>query len=140
MARAVVTMFSLLLALPAAPAAQPDPVGDLTGAYVCEGVNPDGTKYRGTVDISKVSNTYRVQWTMSEHTLVGVGIVSNGVLAVSYFGGAPGVIVYRPAGGKLVGEWTVGTAEGAVYAETLTKMTARMRFLRKIPPAQLREA
>jgi hypothetical protein len=140
MPRALMSLFALLLALQAAPAAQPDPAADLPGAYLCEGVNPDGTKYRGVVDISKVNDTYRVQWTMSEHSLLGIGIFSNGVLAVSYFGGAPGVIVYRPSGGTLIGEWTVGSAEGGVYAETLTKMPARMRFLRRIPPSQLRPA
>ena len=141
MARAMVSVFALVVALQAALlAAQPDAAADVTGAYLCEGVNPDGTKYRGTVDITKVNDTYRVQWTMAEHSLTGIGIFSNGVLAVSYFGGAPGVIVYRPADGRLVGEWTVGTAEGAVYAETLTKMPARMKFLRNIPYSQLRAA
>ena len=141
MARTMVSVFALVVALQAAlPAAQPAAVADVTGAYLCEGVNPDGTKYRGTVDITKVDDTYRVQWTMAEHSLTGIGIFSNGVLAVSYFGGAPGVIVYRPGDGTLVGEWTVGTAEGAVYAETLTKMPARMKFLRNIPASRLRSA
>lgn len=138
MPRATVTVFILTAALQAAPSAAQPGATDVTGAYLCEGVNPDGTKYRGTVDITKVNDTYRVEWTMAEHSLVGIGIFSNGVLAVSYFGGAPGVIVYRPAGGTLVGEWTVGTAEGAIYAETLTRMPARMKFLRNIPARQLR--
>ena len=140
MPRATVTVFVLLAVLQAAPSAAQPGATDVTGAYLCEGVNPDGTKYRGTVDITKVNDTYRVEWTMAEHSLVGIGIFSNGVLAVSYFGGAPGVIVYRPSGGTLVGEWTVGTAEGAVYAETLTRMPARMKFLRNIPARQLRSA
>jgi hypothetical protein len=140
MARATMTAFALVVALQASlPAAQPAAV-DVTGAYLCEGVNPDGTNYRGSVDITKVNDTYRVQWTMEEHSLTGIGILSNGVLAVSYFGGTPGVIVYRPTEGKLVGEWTVGTAEGAVYAETLTKVPARMKFLLDIPASQLRAA
>ena len=46
------------------------------------------------------------------------------VFAVSYFGGAPAVVVYTVDGEKLVGEWTMGGAEGAVYSETLIRTGA----------------
>ncbi len=101
----------------AAPATSPD----LTGVYSCDGTNPDGKPYHGRVEIRQVRDTFRVRWTMDDGAITGVGIYSGGVLAVSYFGGAPAVVVYTVDGEKLVGQWTMGGAEGAMYTETLTK-------------------
>lgn len=101
----------------AAQAPQPD----LVGVYRCDGKNPDGSAYQGVVEISKVRDTFRVRWTMDDGAIMGVGIYSGGVFAVSYFGGAPAVVVYKLDGNRLIGEWTMGGAEGALYAETLTR-------------------
>src|SRR5262245_4673696 len=97
---------------------------DFTGVYSCEGTNPDGKAYVGVVEILKTEQTYLVRWTMPNNTQVmGVGIFSNGVLAVSYFGGAPALVVYSTtADGKLDGKWTMGGAEGLVFKEVLTRM------------------
>jgi hypothetical protein len=95
---------------------------DLVGVYKCEGHNPDGSSYQGVVEIMKVQDTFRVRWTLSDDaTVMGVGILSSGVLSVGYFAGAPAIAVYKIDGQRLVGEWTMGGAEGAVYPETLTK-------------------
>jgi len=109
--------------------AAPAPLPDLAGVYRCDGTNPDGKPYHGLVEIRKVRDTFRVRWTMDDGAITGVGIYSGGVLAVSYFGGAPAVVVYTVDGEKLVGEWTMGGAEGATYAETLTRTGA-------VPPAR----
>ena len=101
--------------------AAPGPA-ELVGVYRCDGMNPDGSAYRGVVEIAKVRDTYRVKWTLDDSAVMGVGIYSNNVLAVSYFGGAPAVVVYKVDGTKLVGEWTMGGAEGKTYAETLTRV------------------
>jgi hypothetical protein len=103
------------------PMAAQSPSPELSGVYRCNGMNPDGTAYEGVVEISKLKNTFRVRWTMDDGSIIGVGILSNGVFAVSYFGGAPAVVVYKLDGTNLVGEWTMGGIEGAVYKETLTK-------------------
>ena len=109
--------------------AAPDPTAtqnDIVGVYQCEGHNPDGTPYTGVVEIMKVQDTFRVRWTLSDNaSVLGVGILSGGVLSVSYFAGAPAIAVYKIDGQKLVGEWTMGGAEGAVYPETLTKTAAK---------------
>lgn len=111
--------------------AAPDSPPDLAGVYRCDGMNPDGTPYQGFVEIARIHDTFRVRWTLSDDSsVVGVGILSGGVLAVSYFGGAPAVVVYKIDGSRLVGEWTMGGAEGAVYAETLTKMASRPELRR----------
>jgi hypothetical protein len=108
--------------------AAPDPQPDIVGVYRCSGVNPDGTQYEGVAEIAKVEGTYRILWTLSDRSSVlGVGIFSGGVFAVSYFGGAPAVAVYKLDGDKLVGEWTMGGKEGSVYTETLTKVADDQR-------------
>jgi hypothetical protein len=112
--------------------AAPPPQPDLVGVYHCDGKNPDGTAYQGFVEIAKVRETFRVKWTLEESSVLGVGIYSNGIFAVSYFGGAPAVAVYKIDGTKLVGEWTMGGIEGAVYSETLTKTSS------EVPPPQPR--
>ena len=90
----------------------------------CEGTNPDGKSYTCIVEILKTQGTYLVRWTMANNThVVGVGIFSNGVLAVSYFGGSPAVVVYATTtDGHLDGKWTMGGAEGLIFTETLTKL------------------
>ena len=127
--RAMVLLVLALLVFPAFAAAsdraQPDV--DITGTYMCQGQSPDGTTYHGIVQIVQIDDTFRVRWALASNSggevdLVGVGIFSNGVFAVSYFGGAPGVGVYKIDGARLVGEWTIGGADGAVYTEMLTRV------------------
>ena len=140
MVRTMVIVAALVAALAGTASASPQPTQapakklDPSGIYLCEGVNPDGHKYRGIVQIAAVRNTYLVRWTLSDEIEVtGVGILQDGRLSVSYFGGTPAVVVYRIDADRLVGEWTMGGTEGSVYAETLTRMPESM--LRQSPQA-----
>jgi hypothetical protein len=111
-----------VLAVPRTYAA---PYDDLAGVYRCEGTNPDGKPYRGTVEIVKNDQTYRVKWSMGQRSAsFGIGVVRGDMLAVSYYtGGNLGVVVYRIAKGpQLIGEWTVLGADGQLFPEKLTKM------------------
>ena len=115
----VLTLVSCLsLAVPALSVAQ-----DLSGVYQCEGVGPNGKPYRGTVEIAKNEQTYRVKWTIApDGVYLGIGILKDDMLAVSYFGQVVGVVLYKiEKGPRLVGEWTVIGADGQVFSETLTK-------------------
>jgi len=105
--------------------AEPSPPSDLSGVYACEGTNPDGSPYTAVVEIIKRQETYLVRWTQeNEDQVMGVGIQRDGVLAVSYFGGAPAIVVYSVAeDGRLAGQWTMGGA-GRLFNETLTKVAA----------------
>ncbi len=130
MARTVLLLVVVLAATGGSSAANvPQAETDFVGVYRCEGTNPDGSLYQGIVEIARVDSTFRVRWMLSNDVnLLGVGIYSGGVLAVSYFGGAPGVVVYRIDGGnRLIGEWTMGGAEGTIYTETLTKVSSQPR-------------
>lgn len=104
---------------------QADKPPDLVGVYECEGRNPDGSTYKGFAEIASVQGTFRVLWTMEGGNILGLGIYSNGVFAVSYFTGEPAVVVYKVEGNRLVGEWTMGSIEGRVYPEVLTKTDKR---------------
>lgn len=128
--RATVLLALVLFVVPTLARAsdREQPAVDITGTYLCQGQSPNGTPYRGIVKIVKIDDTFRIRWTLGgdgggdQVNLVGVGIYSNGVFAVSYFGGAPGVGVYKIDGTRLVGEWTIGGADGAVYTEMLTRL------------------
>lgn len=99
----------------------------VAGVYLCEGNNPDGSPYVGVVEISALQDTFVVHWQLGDQDDVfGVGIFRDGVLAVSYFGGAPAVAMYRPDGDRLVGQWTIGGANGKIFGETLTRMKEGM--------------
>ena len=129
MVRILVVAAALVAALGGtAAASEPDQstakkLADPSGVYLCEGTNPDGHRYRGIVQIAAVEDTFLVRWTLSDEIEVtGVGILRNDMLAVSYFGGTPAVVVYKVDAEKLVGEWTMGGADGKTFAETLTRV------------------
>ena len=104
----------------------PEPERDLAGVYVSSDKNPDGSQYQGIVEIVKQNDAFLLVWlSESEIVAVGIGIRSGNVLAVSYFAEPPGVVAYRvEEGNRLVGEWTVVGADGALFSETLTKVPA----------------
>ena len=118
---------------PAHAAGEPD----LAGLYVARGVNADGSEYEGFVQIAPRRQSFVVTWIFplgSTDVLsirpasIGIGIVSEGTLAVSYLAmDVAGVAVYRieDGGRRLAGQWTVIGKDGAVYAETLTKLSRR---------------
>ena len=113
----------LLGTLAVTSSAPATPEADLAGLYICDGVNPDGRPYQGIVEIVKHHDTYQLLWSFeSEVVAMGLGIRSGNVLAVMHYSGLPGVIAYRiEQGPRLVGEWTVAGADGALFSETLTK-------------------
>ena len=121
MVRTILLGVVVVLSGAAGSLAAPDPP-DLVGTYRCNGVNPDGSAYEAFVEITRRDGTFRVEWIMDGGVVTGVGIYSGGVFAASYFGGAPAVVVYKIDGERLIGEWTMGGIEGAMYTETLTKL------------------
>ena len=107
---------------------------ELAGMYALNGTNPDGTQYRGFVHIAHRGESLVVSWMFPKNSdgkmvlvanSVGVGIVSDGMLAVSYYGsGAAGIVLYKieEAGHRLAGHWTVAGQNGNVYSETLLRL------------------
>src|SRR5687768_977583 len=116
---AVVTFIGLT-----APSARSADTPELSGVYRCDGANPDGSPYRGIVEIAKNHDTFHVRWSFPDgRSAFGIGFVRSNSLSVSYFGGGvAGLAIYKIESGKLVGEWAVAGADGTVYTETLTKV------------------
>ena len=136
MRRTVLLILWVLVGAPIVAATTDTPDTNIAGLYSCDGMSPEGRPYHGKAEIVRLDDTYRILWSLESNSgdvqMMGVGILRNGVFAVSYFGGAPGIAVYKIDGQKLVGEWTIGGADGAVYPETLTRMTEQQQ--RELPP------
>jgi hypothetical protein len=97
---------------------------DLSGTYHCFGSNGDGGAYAGVVVIAKHHDTYRLLWRFQDApAAIGLGIRDGNVLAVSYVGRVPGVVLYEVSGSGLVGRWTAAGADGVVATETLIPIT-----------------
>jgi hypothetical protein len=128
---------------PVTPAPAPQVESPLAGTYECQGVEPDGTPYRGIVQIIPNHTTYDVIWIFSSgQQYAGLGVVNGNVLAVSYFTNRPGVVAYTieesDKGPRLQGQWTVVGAN-AVFQETLTRMSREVTRVEP-PRPQRREA
>jgi hypothetical protein len=108
----------------ATPSLSADESADLTGAYICNGKNFDGSTYQGRVEIVRRKGAFQLVW-LSDSDVVGLGmgIRTGNVLSVAFYSGSAGVVAYRIEGqDRLVGEWTVAGADGEVSSETLTKV------------------
>lgn len=96
---------------------------DLSGVYDCEGFNADGQSYRGQVEIRQKGEIYLVRWRIGRNDAYdGVGIVTDNLLSVSYYGGIEGVVVYDIGEGtRLSGRWAVRNGDGRVFVENLIR-------------------
>ena len=100
--RLVVACIALVLSAAAAFAADP------VGSYTVQGNNPGGgSRYTGTVTISRTGDTYRVVWVVGSTRYVGTGIGDKDFIAVSYrSGNDTGLALYGSDGGNWKGLWT----------------------------------
>ena len=124
MLRTILVTFALLLFIGRlATVAEPADVTDIAGVYAAEGNNGDGSPYRAIVVIEKHRDAFRMQWIFPTRTAaVGLGILNGDVLAVSYYGASPGIVLYKIEGSKMVGDWTLFGAGGILSKETLTRI------------------
>ena len=81
---------------------------DPVGTYDVSGTNPGGgSKYSGTVTVSKTGQTYRVVWVVGSTRYIGTGIGNKDFIAVSYrSGNDTGLALYGADGGNWAGVWT----------------------------------
>lgn len=109
---------------------------NLAGLYDCEGENPDGTKYKSNVKITRHGDSYLLEWTFGsaantpaaarKTSHAGIGIVREKFLSSSWSmvvngKAVGGVVVYKIEGDKLVGQWTSYPGDGKILRENLTK-------------------
>ncbi|NKB26395.1 MAG: hypothetical protein GKR99_02065 [Rhodobacteraceae bacterium] len=101
--------FTLLSATLALPALAQDKVRSLTGNYIAEGRNPDGSAYSGTVRIEETDGAVAFAWNVGGQTYAGTGVREGRVVTVDWGAETPVVYVVMP-GRELHGTWGGGTA------------------------------
>jgi hypothetical protein len=97
-----------------------------SGTYGITGKIPGAATYKGTLTIAPRGEVFDVHWTIGGLQYVGVGVVVNDTLAVTYSGATDkswsGVIAYRQrADGALEGRWTLLGGKPQTGSETAVR-------------------
>jgi hypothetical protein len=96
----------------ATPASESRPLR--LGNYKAEGRNPNGTRYSGTVTLTKRRDVYQLSWAVGNTSYEGSGTLKDNFLIVDWGSSTP-VIYALTDEGSLSGLWDAGRGE-----ETLT--------------------
>jgi hypothetical protein len=80
------------------------------GAYDVAGRNPNGSRYSGRVNITRLGDRYRFDWRVGSTSYQGVGSLDGNVMVVNWGGSTP-VIYALGADGRLSGLWDSGKAQ-----------------------------
>jgi hypothetical protein len=108
-----------------APATPPD----IAGKYNVVGSNPDGSPYRGTLEVISHGDVYQFRWNAGTQ-YDGVGVANGNVVAVAFANGENGkgcgVVDYEiSSDGSLDGKWGYwGTNEAGTEKATRTGASA----------------
>jgi hypothetical protein len=103
---------------------------NLAGSYQCVGDAGNGKQYKGTVEITREGDCYRLKWDLAPTAYTGLGILDGNQLAVAIRAENDpkytGVINYKLGpDGRLSGRWSTFGSQGATLSETLTPSGAR---------------
>tara|TARA_R110002049_G_scaffold23781_4_gene84540 strand:+ start:40829 stop:41188 length:360 start_codon:yes stop_codon:yes gene_type:complete len=82
---------------------------DISGSYLAEGRNPDGSAYQGVAQIAERDGSVQIDWTVGGQNYSGSGVRDGLVVVVNWGESAPVVYVVM-ANGDLHGTWNNGTA------------------------------
>jgi hypothetical protein len=145
--RCTIRIVLLCVALVAVALPAPGSEPFLDGMYTAEGTNADGTQYRTFVKITPHGQSVLLAWIVPKEDESGdyvlrsggVGVVSGGMLAVSYYGqDVTGVVLYQIENGgqRLAGRWVVAGGDGAVHSEIQTKLPTAAPESDTQPPAR----
>lgn len=86
-------------------------VPDIEGKYTVTGVNPNGSKYRGTATIMRSGDTVVMSWIIAKKAHTGTGSISGRTLTINWKSstGGGGVATYTvEPDGVLKGVWANG--------------------------------
>ena len=101
---------AVLLPLTATAQARKDaPAREIAGSYSADGMNADGSRYAGAVEITQTGKTIQVAWSIAGDTYAGTGTLEGRVLTVDW-GSATPVIYVVMDDGELHGTWGDGSA------------------------------
>ncbi|MFL4470250.1 hypothetical protein ACERZ8_10320 [Tateyamaria armeniaca] len=98
----VATLALAMMALPAT-------AEGLSGSYIAEGLNPDGSAYQGTVQLVQDANVVSFAWRVGNSTYAGTGVQEGRVITVNWGEDTPVIYVTMPDG-SLHGTWADGRA------------------------------
>lgn len=104
-----------------------------TGLWKIEkGMLPNGSTYTGTINVSQIKNTYKLDWKTSTGNYSGVGILADGKIFAGYGldKGAYGIVVYKSNSEKknFEGVWTTNQLGGSMGTETLLATSEKGLF------------
>lgn len=99
----------LLVAGVLAPATASAQEGPLSGLYNAQGMNQDGSKYGGTVEITHLGSAVTMKWSIGTDTFQGAGSLEGRVVTINWGGDDPVVYVVMDDG-ALHGTWADGLA------------------------------
>lgn len=88
--------------------AQNAPVFPVGGLYVVYGMNADGSKYTGQVQILQVGTSVELYWNVGGQQYSGRGVLNGSVMTVDW--GASTPVIYVLVGNELHGTWDGGNA------------------------------
>jgi len=131
-----VRRFALPLMAVAAMSVMPSPLFAervFEGVYIASGKDAAGNQYQRAVEIERQGDRFIVTWVSArlvgealvlEPTWIGVGIVTDDILSVSFVADyAMGIMVYRfSPNGELAGRWTLEGDDEVICSETLTPL------------------
>jgi len=81
----------------------------VSGTYMVEGRNPDGSAYSGRVRITESGGRVTMAWTVGDQSYSGVGVRDGRIVMVDLGDTSPVVYVIMQ-GGALHGTWADGRA------------------------------
>ncbi|MCR9126607.1 MAG: hypothetical protein NXH82_10820 [Rhodobacteraceae bacterium] len=81
----------------------------LTGTYMVQGRNADGSSYEGTVRLTQTGSTVNLAWRVGDQSYRGTGRFDGAVLVVDWGDSYPVVYVLM-SDGSLHGTWANGYA------------------------------
>ena len=108
---------------PSASPGHPPTLADMSGNYtITSAQNPgQATGYKGTVQIEKKTDVYRLHWTITGSTPYhGIALPTGDGLGVGWGRGDEyGIVIYTVSGGSLHGVWAISDSD-KVGTEDLT--------------------
>jgi hypothetical protein len=84
-----------------------------SGSYTAQGRNPDGSSYKGTVQLTQSANVISMAWQVGASSYIGTGSRNGRVVIVNWGDATPVVYVVMPDGtlhSTLHSTWAGGLA------------------------------
>ena len=111
----------------------------LEGNDNCTGTNPDGSRYRGTTTIARISeDRYSLKWSIGTQTLTGTGALAGNTLTADW--GDKWPVIYKVnVDGTLKGTWSNGRATEILVPRMRAKKRIQQQAQAQERPRQVQQ-